>query len=220
VENTLGGVLEAVRLGADAVEVDVRPTRDGVAVLHHDPTLARLWKHGAAVASLTSVQLRGLAPQVPTLHETLAAVRGYGVALVLDVGSVPAARAALQALEAVRGPVEAAAWFCGDPGALGWLRAQNERLPLMLTWDRCTPPPERLVRAVAPTFFNPWHRLLGPDVIGSWHDRGVLVSTWTVDSAARRRRLLGWGVDALISNDVEATVRDVTDRPGVREEVA
>ncbi|WP_030559609.1 glycerophosphodiester phosphodiesterase family protein, partial [Streptomyces exfoliatus] len=42
-ENTLRSVRSAVERGADAVEVDVRVTRDGVPVLLHDSTLERLW---------------------------------------------------------------------------------------------------------------------------------------------------------------------------------
>jgi glycerophosphoryl diester phosphodiesterase len=36
-ENSLSGIAAAAGAGADAVEVDVRLTRDGVAVLMHDP---------------------------------------------------------------------------------------------------------------------------------------------------------------------------------------
>ena len=49
-ENTLASVRSALRKGADAVEVDVRLTRDGVPVLLHDATLKRLWGHPRAVA--------------------------------------------------------------------------------------------------------------------------------------------------------------------------
>lgn len=40
-ENTLRGLLDAVQLGVDAVEFDVRLTGDGVVVLMHDETLDR-----------------------------------------------------------------------------------------------------------------------------------------------------------------------------------
>jgi glycerophosphoryl diester phosphodiesterase len=50
-------------------------------------------------------------------------------------------------------------------------------------------------------------------VIDSWHQRGVRVCTWTVDDPGRRRKLIRWGVDAIISNDVAATVADVAPQP-------
>jgi glycerophosphoryl diester phosphodiesterase len=40
-ENTLAGIHEAIRLGADAIEIDVHCTADGVPVLLHDETVDR-----------------------------------------------------------------------------------------------------------------------------------------------------------------------------------
>ncbi len=40
-ENTLAAVRNAAKLGVDAVEVDVLPSRDGHLVVHHDETLMR-----------------------------------------------------------------------------------------------------------------------------------------------------------------------------------
>ena len=40
-ENTLESFLEAVALGADALEFDLRVSRDGQLVVFHDPTLER-----------------------------------------------------------------------------------------------------------------------------------------------------------------------------------
>ena len=40
-ENTLTAMREAVKAGADIIEFDLRPTKDGVPVVLHDPTLDR-----------------------------------------------------------------------------------------------------------------------------------------------------------------------------------
>ncbi len=52
-ENTLPAFELAVQQGCDAFELDVRLTKDGVAVLMHDPTLARTWGSADAIADLT-----------------------------------------------------------------------------------------------------------------------------------------------------------------------
>jgi glycerophosphoryl diester phosphodiesterase len=59
-ENTLAAFSHAVSLGVLWLESDVRASADGVAVLHHDRTLARLFGLDAAVADLTWDQLRSL----------------------------------------------------------------------------------------------------------------------------------------------------------------
>ena len=207
-ENTLAGIAESVRLGAAAIEVDVRTTADGVPVLHHDdrlphPLLGRATRPwGVPIAEAGFDRLRAAAPHVPTLGEALAVVRGTGVPLVLDIGTIETARACLAE------PDGGGAWFCGAVGALAWLRASAPGVPLLLSWNRRRPPPEPLLAEVAPTMFNPSHRYLTPAAVDSWHERGIGVCTWTVDSRRRRLRLRRWGVDAIITNDLAAAVRD------------
>lgn len=51
-ENSIDALIHAARLGADAVECDLRRTRDGVPVIFHDDTLFRLTGNPAAVSEL------------------------------------------------------------------------------------------------------------------------------------------------------------------------
>lgn len=48
------------RTGADAVEIDVRVTRDGVPVLLHDATLERLWGHDRRLEGIDHAELKEL----------------------------------------------------------------------------------------------------------------------------------------------------------------
>lgn len=57
-ENTLESLHYASSLGADAVECDVQPTRDGHLVIFHDNTLQRLAGVDAAVDSVTEDEMR------------------------------------------------------------------------------------------------------------------------------------------------------------------
>ena len=63
-ENTEVAFQLAGELGADGIELDVRVTADGVAVIHHDPRLA----DGREVHAL---DLRALPHSIPTLHAGL-----------------------------------------------------------------------------------------------------------------------------------------------------
>ncbi|MFD3676623.1 glycerophosphodiester phosphodiesterase, partial [Streptomyces sp. NPDC058613] len=69
-ENTLPSIRSAFTRGADAVEIDVRLTRDGVPVLLHDETLQRLWGRDVRLDALTAPHLRELAGGgIPTQRE-------------------------------------------------------------------------------------------------------------------------------------------------------
>ncbi|MBI5157675.1 MAG: glycerophosphodiester phosphodiesterase [Acidimicrobiia bacterium] len=67
-ENTLAAFLRAVVVGADAVEMDARRTRDGEIVVHHDATLG-----GEPLISLSRAEVARRAPWIPDLADAIAA---------------------------------------------------------------------------------------------------------------------------------------------------
>ena len=81
-ENTIPGFQEAVRLGANQVEFDVRHTKDGRFIIMHDPTVDRTTDGTGKVAELTFDEIRALdagikkderfaGTKVPTFEEAL-----------------------------------------------------------------------------------------------------------------------------------------------------
>ncbi len=93
-ENTIVALADAVELGCDFVEFDVRATRDGRLVLLHDATLDRTTDGSGPVALKTLHELRSLdagawlspthsGRKVPTLNETLAVIRDTA-AFIID----------------------------------------------------------------------------------------------------------------------------------------
>ena len=59
-ENTLASIEAAFSLGCDVVEIDVRLSRDGVAVIIHDETVDRTTNGSGNVADLTVAELKAL----------------------------------------------------------------------------------------------------------------------------------------------------------------
>lgn len=94
-ENTLSGIRAAIALGADLVEMDVRPTSDGHLVLMHDDTVERTTLGTGAVADMTLAEVQALAldvarfdgdfgcDRVPTFAEALALAEGR-IVIVVD----------------------------------------------------------------------------------------------------------------------------------------
>lgn len=93
--NTVVGVLRAAEAGADAAEVDVRTTKDGVLVCLHDDTVDRTTDGRGKVAALTLAQVEKLdagvkfdpkfrGERVPTLRGVLTAAKGK-IGIMLDL---------------------------------------------------------------------------------------------------------------------------------------
>ncbi|MFC1418480.1 glycerophosphodiester phosphodiesterase [Streptacidiphilus cavernicola] len=205
-ENTLPSVLSAMTEGADWVEVDVKLTRDGVAVLLHDDTLTRLWGHELPVASLSFAELEALTRddrwRIPTLREALELACGTGVPLMVDV---PRPAEALAAAELVGSlGCFATAVFTGPPVALALVREAAPQACIAMSWESPMPPRPALLHRVRPDYVNPHHRWLTSGRIARLQRRGLKVSTWTVDSPRRMAALAAAGIDAIISNDLRS----------------
>ena len=73
-ENTLESFRLALAQGADALELDVRLSRDGIPVVIHDPTLDRTTDRTGVVAALTVEELQRAnagGARIPTLRQVL-----------------------------------------------------------------------------------------------------------------------------------------------------
>jgi len=92
-ENTIGAFKRAFDRGADAIELDVHATMDGVVVVHHDPTLGRGFRKlaGRAIAELDwetlAVASETAALRIPTLADVFGIVPGGGTVYVEIKGS-------------------------------------------------------------------------------------------------------------------------------------
>lgn len=87
-ENTIAAFEAAAAFGANYVEIDVRPTRDGHLVLMHDATVDRTTNGKGAVRDLTLAEIRtldaGKGEKVPTFLEALLWGKRRGVMIDVD----------------------------------------------------------------------------------------------------------------------------------------
>jgi glycerophosphoryl diester phosphodiesterase len=102
-ENTIEAFQQAVDLGADALEFDVRITRDGIPVVIHDPDVDRTTDGHGLVASLAIAEVRkldaskgsprygGARVSVPSLEEALDRFRT--IPLIIEVKELGASDA-------------------------------------------------------------------------------------------------------------------------------
>lgn len=230
-ENTLESFRQAVALGVDALEFDVRITRDGEVVVFHDPTVLRTTGASGSVAKLTLAQLRALdagatfttdggrthpyrgrGVGVPTLAEVLAALPATPVLIEIKVAEAsPATRAIIERMGAesrcIVASFQAAALtpFAGS------------RIPIGASPDMVAPllvpalMRRRFTALPCQTMSLPRSYRGIPVPLGALaraaEPAGVTVHAWTINSPSVARTLWRRGVRGIISDDPWAILR-------------
>ncbi len=210
-ENTLAGLRRAIQLGADAIEVDVQASADGVPVLMHDLTVDRTTNGSGAVAELTLERLRALdagGEPVPTLAEALEITR-ESVLLVAEIKQLGIEERVAQVVRSGRALDGVMVWSF-FPQALEEMRRAEPVLPgallvapqSMPEWPRMRRLALRLGLQGVSLFFA------GVDdrVVQDCRQSGLSPYTWTPDSKSEIARLAELGVDGICTNYPERAI--------------
>jgi glycerophosphoryl diester phosphodiesterase len=196
-ENTLAAFRAALAIpGADGLELDVRASVDGVAVVLHDASLWRVQGRRLRASRLTARELA--AHGVPSLAEVLAVCSPdvfLDVELKEDLGE-----AALGPLRAVRGrpdgSVAGILISSFDRETLATVRRLEPAWPCWLNtvWlsDRAV---QTAVDLGCAGIAAEWHRIDARRVAGV-RAAGLQLAAWTVRDALTRDRLANLGVAA------------------------
>jgi glycerophosphoryl diester phosphodiesterase len=208
-ENTVLAFEQAVQAGADALEMDIRTTADGIPVVMHDRTVDRTTDGTGHVRQLTVAALReldaGHGERIPLLTEVLE--RFEHVPLLLDIKDRDAGHVVREAIEgaAAERRVGVGSFHLRPliPFGRGPIAVAASRVETGVFWA--------ISRVLAG-----WKPILAsmfsvPEYSGRLHvvDRrfvraagrsGRPVHVWTVDDPADARRLWTAGVCGIISN--------------------
>ncbi len=232
-ENTRTAFQRAVRWWrSDILELDVQPTREGEAVVFHDPTLERTTDGEGPVSARSLAELR----ELDAGHHFLDpdggghTFRGTGVGIstfreILE--AFPTTRINVEikdarAQESVRASIEeAGAWNRVLVAAgrranrsrfaefRGPVSASGEELRAFYAAFRLRG--LRLLRLSCDALQMPERyggmRVLTPRLVRAAHERNLPIHVWTVDGVSDMRRLLEWGVDGIVTDRPDRLAR-------------
>jgi glycerophosphoryl diester phosphodiesterase len=200
-ENTLAAFIEARRLGAGGVELDVRRSRDGALVVYHDAVLP-------GMGAVCDLAVADLPAEVPLLAEVLEVCPDVIVNVELkdlpgEPGYDPSGPLAGMVVAALRSrPAGSALVSSFDLVGLDGVHHLDP--DLVTGW---LTPPGFDQHAALDTAGGRGHRALHPhhqavtaSLVDRAHEVGLAVNTWTVDDPGRIRELAAMGVDGIITN--------------------
>jgi glycerophosphoryl diester phosphodiesterase len=214
-ENTIAAFDRGLAAGADGLELDVRLSRDGIVVVHHDAMLDRTTRAQGPLKNRTAAELAEF--DVPPLRSVLARYPTTGIIVELKERGPQLAEAVVDEVRRAG----ASDRVCLGSFSISALRAARAaapaiatsgarfevRLALYRSWCGLSPG-----RVSYQTFQVPeasgMTRVVTPRFVRLAHKAGIAVQVWTVDEPEDIRRLLDWGVDGIISDrpDVAAEV--------------
>jgi glycerophosphoryl diester phosphodiesterase len=207
-ENSRAGIRMAAELGADAVEVDVRLTRDGTPVLFHDALALRMaWRptllSWCTAARVARWRLRGSAESPPTLDEALGVLAEASLAIAIDTKAPHAAPAVLAALDRAGLRERALLWSQHEPAVRHFARHGDGAREVALLRDAMDDEAEERLLADATAFgaaaVSVHQDRLTPELVDRCRDRGLAVHCWFQDIGAQREKA-ALGLDGIVTD--------------------
>lgn len=224
-EQTLAAFRQAIELGADMIEADVRRTRDGQLVMCHDARVDRTTNGSGAVADYTLAEVRRLdagawfdpryaGEGVPSLDDLYELAIEARISLCLEVkGETDAER--LSIAHAVADEIRArdrldddvmssfdhralAAAAVAQPG----LRTAPDRLPERGASDACATVAQ--AAAIGAPIIQHHHEDLDAETVAELHGAAIEVWAWPPLTEAEIERVLTMHVDGVMGDDVAA----------------
>jgi glycerophosphoryl diester phosphodiesterase len=202
-------------LGLTHLETDVHASRDGVAVISHDPDLARLARRETRINLLTLAELKqidlGNGQRIVSLAEALEAFPDarFNIdvksadAIGPTIDAVRAAGATRRVLVTSFSEARRSRTVAGLPGVASSASSTMFALALVAAKLGLSP----IVRAVLKkvdavqvpeTAFGV--RIVTPRLVKMFHSAGCEIHVWTINDTATMTKLLDLGVDGLITD--------------------
>lgn len=208
-ENSLPAFLRALELGADAIELDVHATRDGVVVVHHDPLLNADRVPPAANRAIAQLHWKELREYplsegilIPSLAEVLEGV-GSGPMVYVEVKG---ANIEPLVVRCIRESSANCAVHSFDHRIVQTVKKQFPAIRTgVLEVARHTDPCASLVSTGAQDLWQE-ASFIDEDLVLRVHACGGRVIAWTANDPAQWKTLRAIGVDALCTDRVEDLV--------------
>jgi len=224
-ENTLGAIRLGASLGFGGVEFDVMLAGDGTPVLIHDPTLRRTTGARGEVAARSYAELERLdagawrgarwrGERIPRFEEAARLCQELGTWANVEIKPAPGyewrtgSAVAGLAAELWRSAGQPPVLSSFSPVALAAARQAAPHLPRGLLLGRVPAHWRELVRDLGCIALHANYRALRARLVREAHDAGCAVLAWTVNDRRAARRLLGWGVDCLVTDRLDRVPPD------------
>ncbi len=222
-ENTRTAFNEAIEIGSDMMEFDVRLSKDGQVVVIHDPTLERTTNGRGNVGDFILKELQQLdaglkfGPQfagerILLLREVLHLAKGRVlVNIEIKNGSIPSHKLmelADRTFEEVEktGMVKEALFSSFHPAPLDRIEKKHPQALGALLYHGPWKDLQEVTHHRPYSILNLHHIHLTKEKVAMIHKTGMKVMVYTVDPEEEMEKFIRWGVDGIITNQPQRLI--------------
>ncbi len=200
-ENTISSFAYAVELGANAVEFDIRRTRDGWIVVIHDETVDRVSDGTGLVRELTLEDIRKLnvdGEKIPTLREALEFLAGKVEKILVELKEAGYEEQVLAEVERC-GLTSDVILISFHQDALRNIRMLNPSIETGLIYVKHTNPIQAALSLRA-NYLVAFYKFVHKQHIDMTHRKGFKILVWTINDRREAEKYARMGVDGVASD--------------------
>ena len=199
-DNSIAAFKYAAVLGADMVELDVRKTKDGVLVVHHDATLSYKGKK-YSIAKLSMAAIRIANPDVCTLDEALECIAQTGMEVMIEFKITGIEAEVLDCVHSygLQSRANYGSFTLSVIDKIKALEPSAKTVYIMNKADvlnKVVKNPEKY----SADFISVSSAILTPAAIYRLHLGGKQVVAWTINTRSEIERFVAMGVDGITTN--------------------
>jgi len=201
-ENTLLSIGRAMEIGVDAVEIDIRLSRDNELIVIHDPTVDRTTDGRGLVCSFTVEEMKrldaGKGQRIPTLQEVIDFIGGK-VMLVIELKEEGTVRGVLELIK--RNNIHDAVYVISFWHRLvKAVKEMERRIKAGVLLAGCPVDACMATRASADALVMNY-AFVDREFVQAAHEEGLKVFVWNIDDRDLLKPYADMRVDGIGTND-------------------
>ena len=200
-ENTIRSFMKALELGVNAVELDVRRTKDGEIVVIHDAEVDRTTNGKGLVSELTLGEIKQLSTdkgeKIPTLEEALNFL-DRKVKILIEIKEVGIEEKVLDIVRR-KGLEDNVIIISFHEETLRKIRELSDKVETGLIYVKHKDPIGAALSLKA-QYLLPLYRFIHSAFIKKAHERGLRIIAWTINTVEEAQEYVNKGVDGIASD--------------------
>ncbi|MCX7794274.1 MAG: glycerophosphodiester phosphodiesterase [Thermodesulfovibrionales bacterium] len=202
IENTIESFRKAIELGANAIEFDVRMTKDKKLVLSHDDSLKRVYGIDQKIAETTLKELKNLTKgKICTLKEALDFIDDKVNKILIELKEKGCESQVIKEITKHK-LIERTIIISFSEEILSKVREINQKIETGLIYARHKNPISSALSLKA-QYLLPLYRFIHTKNVEDAHKKNLKLIVWTINTKEEAEKYISKGVDGIATDRLE-----------------